>query len=827
MKHLRLLIAAIAVGHGAWLRAEEASIHVHADKTVSRVTRYMTGACLEDVNHEVYGGLYSQMIFGESFQEPGLNPLIKDFTTYGGQWRVKDGIVTVDAGPGPKLLADGLDLSAGTVGVEVLLQGKARGVGGLLVKVQEPGVGADHFIGYEIALSAEPPLLRLGRHRHNWEPLREAPCPVTPDKWIALEVRMEASALEVLVDGKSMLKYQDRDHPLSHGKIGLRAFDRACSYRHLYVKEDSGHRALPFAVQQRWDEGLSGMWRGVRDGTAKGRFDLETQQPFIGRQCQRIRFLEGQGEIGIDNQGLNRWGMCFVAGRPYEGHLWLRAHKPTQLTVALQSGDGRRVLARQPLTAPCDGKWQRIVFTLTPDRTDKAGRFSITLQEPGVLDIGHVFLQPEGWGRFKGLPVRKDVADALVAQGLTVLRYGGSMVNAPEYRWKNMIGPRDRRPPYHGTWYPYSSNGWGIVDFVEFCEGAGLLAIPAFNMDETPQDMADFMEYMNGPSNSTWGRKRAADGHPAPFKLKHLELGNEEGVDEAYWKRFQPMAEAIWAKDPEVILVVGDFAYNGRIKDPFHFSGAPRIKSLAAHKKILAFARAHNRPVWFDVHVWNHEPRHPAELGGGVIGLADFGAALKTLCPGADFKVCVFEENAFNHTLRRGLGHAHAINKLERLGDLVPIVCAANCLQAEHQNDNGWDQGLLFLTPFQVWGQPSYYVTQMIARNYLPECVQADVQSPGNALDVTAKRSGDGKIVQLQVVNVDTRPVTSDIAIAGFSPQASTARVVEISGQLRDENTADDPQRIAPKMRTWQPEWKMGRTTYTFPAYSFTILRLE
>jgi alpha-L-arabinofuranosidase len=700
-------------------------------------------------------------------------------------------------------------------------------VGGLVVKVQEPGVGANHFIGYVVALSADPPFLRLGRHRHNWEPLREVPCPVTPDKWIALEVRMEESALEVLVDGKSMLKYQDRDHPLSHGKIGLRAFDRACNYRHLYVKTDSGRRALPFAVEKRWDEGLSGMWRGVRAGTARGRFDLETQQPFIGRQCQRIRFLEGQGEIGIDNQGLNRWGMCFVAGRPYEGHLWLRAHKPTQLTVALQSGDGRRVLARQPLTAPADGKWQRVAFTLTPDRTDKAGRFSITLQEPGVLDIGHVFLQPEGWGRFKGLPVRKDVADALVAQGLTVLRYGGSMVNAPEYRWKKMIGPHDRRPPYHGTWYPYSSNGWGIVDFVEFCEAAGFLAIPAFNMDETPQDMADFMEYINGPSNSTWGSKRVADGHPAPFKLTHLELGNEEAVDEAYWKRFQPMAEAIWAKDPEVILVVGDFAYNGHIKDPFHFSGAPRIKSLAAQQKILELARAHHRPVWFDVHVWNHEPRHPAELGGGIIGLADFGAALKTLCPGADFKVCVFEENAFNHTLRRGLGHAHAINKLERLGDLVPIVCAANCLQAEHQNDNGWDQGLLFLTPSQVWAQPSYFVTQMIARNYLPECVQADVQSPGNALDVTAKRSGDGKIVQLQVVNVDRQPVTSAITIAGFSPQASSVPVVEISGQLGDDNTADHPQRIAPDTRTWKPEWKMGRTTYTFPAYSFTILRLQ
>ncbi|MBN2506600.1 MAG: hypothetical protein JXQ71_07890 [Verrucomicrobia bacterium] len=87
------------------------------------------------------------------------------------------------------------------------------------------------------------------------------------------------------------------------------------------------------------------------------------------------------------------------------------------------------------------------------------------------------------------------MAEALIDQGITVLRYGGSMINHPEYRWKPMIGPRDRRPPCRGTWYPHSSNGWGILDFMEFCEAAGFEYIPAFNMGECPQDMADFIDY--------------------------------------------------------------------------------------------------------------------------------------------------------------------------------------------------------------------------------------------------------------------------------------------------------------------------------------------
>jgi alpha-L-arabinofuranosidase len=339
--------------------------------------------------------------------------------------------------------------------------------------------------------------------------------------------------------------------------------------------------------------------------------------------------------------------------------------------------------------------------------------------------------------------------------------------------------------------------------------------------------VADFVEYVNGPADSVWGRRRAAAGHPKPFGLTHLELGNEEAVDENYWRRFKPMAEAAWEKDPKIVLVVGDFAYNDRIRDPFAFAGAPRIKSLAAHQKILELARGRGRTVWFDVHVWNNDPRNPDELGGGIIGLRDFGEALKTLCPGADFKVAVFEENSGNHTLRRGLAHAHAVNELERQGDLVPVVCAANCLQPDRQNDNGWDQGLLFLTPSQVWGQPSYYVTQMIARNYLPRCVRADVKAPGDSLDVTAKRSDDGKVLQLQVVNLDRDTVRGRITLEGFTPAGPTARVLELAGKPEDDNTLERPERIVPKSREWRHQDREGRMEYTFPPYSFTILRFD
>jgi hypothetical protein len=447
----------------------------------------------------------------------------------------------------------------------------------------------------------------------------------------------------------------------------------------------------------------------------------------------------------------------------------------------------------------------------------------LKLAKPGAVIVGHVFLQPGPWGRFKELPVRRDVVEALIDQGVTVMRYGGSMVNADEYRWKKMIGPRDRRPPYRGTWYPFATNGWGILDFLDVCEAAGFLAIPDFNAGETAQDMADFVRYVNGPPDSEWGKKRVADGHPAPYRLRYLEIGNEEPVNETYWKRFEAIAAAVWAVDSDVILIVGDFLYGKPITDPDQIEGAASgITNLAAHRKILDLARRNGREVWFDIHIGTE---HPAALGELAV-VPTYVDTLARIASGARHKVVIFELNAGNHSHRRALANAVAIGELQALGDRLPIVCSANGLQPDGQNDNGWDQGLLFLNPAHVWLQPPGHVTRMIARHYQPIVVPTQVEESAK-LKVVAARSADGKTLVLRVVNVGDQSVSTRVVAKGFMPTKPMASVEELVGTLEAVNPAYDRRRITPRTREWTHDLAGGGASYTFPARSFTVLTFE
>jgi hypothetical protein len=645
-----LLIAALIASAG-FARGGDAVITVDAGKILHRVSPYLTGACIEDVNHEIYGGLYSQMIFGESFQEP-------------------------------------------------------------------------------------------------------APQEVQPGA----------------VNG--------------------------------------------------WAGGVSGMWRGVQRGDARGQCSIETNGPFVGVQSQRITFAGGTGEIGVANQGLNRWGIPFVAGRSYEGCLDARCDAPSDVSVALESADGSKVYARRDISVTSNN-WQHLDFTVTSPASDNNGRFTIMLRKPGSVVIGYAFLQPGAWGRFQGLPARLDVANGLIDQGITVLRYGGSMVNAAGYRWKHMIGPRDRRPPYKGTWYPYSTDGWGIFDFLNFCQAAGFLGVPDLNVNETPQDMADFIEYANGQATTVWGARRAADGHPDSYRLKYIELGNEERVDGSYYEKFRPVAEAIWAKDTNVILVVGDFAYSHPLTDPFHFAGADSgITTMAAHQQILRLARQHDREVWFDVHVWTAGPESHFDQA------IHYNDALEGIAEGAKFRVVVFELNADNHSQRRAIANALAINAA-KLDGRFPIVTSANCLQPDGQNDNGWDQGLLFLNPAQVWLQPPGYVTRMMARHYDPLAVQSQCAGGGAALEACATRSDDGTELVLCVVNSGRTACPATIKLSGFSPGREFAVVEELAGSLDAKNMAGNPEEIQPARKQWRHAFQNGEGRFEFQARSITVIQFQ
>lgn len=806
------MLSPVVLGLVVCAGGQDVTVRVDAAHPAHALSPWLTGACIEDVNHEIYGGLYSQMLFGESFQEPSSLSPVKGFRVLGGQWSLHGDEVHGRGSDGPKLVSQLPAFGDGQVDVQVLLTDRAAGNVGLIVHCDRPGVGADQFSGYEVALDAERQMVRLGRHEFNYRLLADVPCELPIGRWIGLRVSITGAVVEVAVDGRAVLRHDEGARALPPGTVALRPWQREGRWRHLRVTTGGQTQAVAFEPSGSSDQAVSAMWRPVQHGTSAGRSGLVNEQPFVGAQSQRLEFVSGQGEWGIENQGLNRCGLHLVAGRPYELVVWARSERQTELTAALETADGAARVAEARLTLLA-GDWQRLTASLTPNALASPGRLALTLTQPGAVTLGYACLQPGEWGRFKSLPVRRDVAEALIDQGITVLRYGGSMVNVPGYRWKQMIGPRERRQPYRGMWYPYSTNGWGIVDFLAFCRAAGFAAIPAFHMGESPADLADFVEYINGPATSPWGARRAADGYGAPFGLKYLQLGNEERVDEAYAAAFEERAKAIWAKDPNLILVVGDFVYSHPIGDPQRVTGAmSKITDLNGHRRILQCAKAHQREVWFDIHLGTDGPQPDSTLPT----LFTYIDALHQLADGARHQVVVFELNANNPTQRRAVANALALLAAQRDGRL-PMVTSANCLQVDQQNDNGWNQGLLFLNPSQVWLSPPGWVTRLFAGAWLPQAVPVHV-SGAEHVAAAACRSEDGRALSLQLVNAAPEPATVVLALDGFTP-AGPAEVQELAARLDAVNTAAQPRAVVPQTRAW-PGGPL-----TLAPWSVTVLR--
>jgi hypothetical protein len=224
--------------------------------------------------------------------------------------------------------------------------------------------------------------------------------------------------------------------------------------------------------------------------------------------------------------------------------------------------------------------------------------------------------------------------------------------------------------------------------------------------------------------------------------------------------------------------------------------------------------------VWFDVHIGTEGPRPD---WGGTISYID---ALERIADGAKHRVVIFEFNAGNHSQRRALANAMAINAVERDGR-IPISTSANCLQPDGQNDNDWNQGLLFLNPSRVWLQPPGYVTQMYSRNYQPRSVQREVTGANGALDVSAKRNENGRTLVLQAVNPTEKPVVAKIALTGFKPRKPRVQVTELAGPLNSRNTAAQPTAIVSQTREWEHGIKEGNANCTFAPNSVTVLRFE
>ena len=358
------------------------------------------------------------MQIDDNFQTLDAAQAIQGFRAYGGAWHVADGVLHAPAGPGPKLVADELALACGEVGVEVLLPDAAAGNAGLIVKLSDPGVGADRFNGYEVALDAAG-YLRLGRHRQNFEPIRDVPCAVPVNRWIALVVRLTETSLAIAVDGRTVLEYLDREHPLARGGVAFRPWQRRAQYRNFWIAVDGQRRAIPLEPAGGSSD-VCAPWTPACRDSAHGEFRL-VDGPDAKRRAQQIAFLAGDGEVGIEHAGREGQGLLWLAGRRYQGWLWVCAERPATLRVAARTAAGQ-TLASAELAVAGGDCWQMLPFSLVPGgaadtegrsavgargalrgrpavgaRGPQEGRFAVELVAPGSVRLARVLLQPGDW----------------------------------------------------------------------------------------------------------------------------------------------------------------------------------------------------------------------------------------------------------------------------------------------------------------------------------------------------------------------------------------------------------------------------------------------
>lgn len=641
------------------------------------------------------------------------------------------------------------------------------------------------------------------------------------------------------------------DHSVNLVTYGVERGDLRDEQDHLKV--DVANRRVPLEqftpeLQARirgrmtGDQQVSCYWRPTLGKEAQGRFTLTTESPFNGLQDQRIEFVSGSGELGIANFGLFRKGIRLEGGKPYEGTLRVRSEKPQDLSVSLRGLDGG-VLAEKTVRIgeSQDGlvrDFEKVEFTLTPDASAR-GSFAITLKSPGVVTLGYAFLQPGAWGRFEGLPLRKEMVEAIQGMNPRVIRYNGGMISDPVvkdvFRWKNMIGPRDLRIPFNGTFNPFATHGFGMFEFLDMAQAMKVIGVVGLRSDESPQDYLDLLEYANGPLDSHWGGLRGRHGHPAPYGLKHLQFGNEEGPTLEHAEKFKAVARAVWEKHPEIVFVMGDTwvsheseAELQRLFQPDQLMGQ-RVPIAA---DLLRFAKSLGKAdqFWWDLHIHapaaHHELYEPLSARDGIKGALEFRSRVMKLAPDCTFHLAFLEENGGQAGMVRALCHARNAHAIARADGIVAAT-VANCLQAD-QLDRCWGQGKIFFNDSAVWFQPPYYVDQMISRHWVPLVLECEYSSHGSHLNALARKSEDGKTLILTVVNLNSDPVATRLRFDGFDLAGAKIVAAETlaARSLADLNTAEKPDKIVPVIERTPLEIQSSTSERTFPGFSFTLLRL-
>ena len=471
-------------------------------------------------------------------------------------------------------------------------------------------------------------------------------------------------------------------------------------------------------------------WQVVTAGGAEASATVTCEQPWAdnplstrNKRSLRLQIAKASPDApaGISNSGY--WGIPVRAGE--DMHLSFavrRADGPAiPLIASLESKDGKTYASAQ--LSVNQTAWSVLNATLKPAATDTDARFVLRAAAPATLWLDMVSLFPAAtWkGRPNGL--RPDLAEMLDGMKPAFVRFpGGCWVEGDtmreSYRWKETVGSLQERRTQWNIWGYWATHGLGYHEYLQLCEdlhaeplfciNVGMSHkenVPLDHLGEYVQDALDAIEYANGPETSPWGSLRARSGHPQPFHLKFMEIGNENG-GKAYQERWPLFAKAIKAKYPEMQLVANEWSGGHPTK--------PRPDLVDEHY--------YNNPEFF-MGMAGHYDNY--DRSGPKIFVGEYAVT----------------ENTGQGSLRGAIGEAAFMTGLERNSDIVAMASYAPLFV--HVNHRHWNPDLINFDNSRAYGLPSYYVQQMFAANrgdvVLPTTVDAVMARPpveGGAIGV-------------------------------------------------------------------------------------------
>ena len=578
-----------------------------------------------------------------------------------------------------------------------------------------------------------------------------------------------------------------------------------------------------------------------------GRVEVRDDGPFE-RNPHYVRLSDpghAHKHTGLDNEGF--FGIGIKGGESYRFSVWARADRPVTLRVELvnTASMGENHYVCQQLLTVNSNDWKKYQVTLRPSQTlDKATlRIFMETRDGACIDLEHISLFPaDTWkGREGGL--RKDLAQALYDLHPGIFRFpGGCIVEGTDldtrYNWKNTVGPVENRPLNENRWeytfphrfYPdyFQSCGLGFFELFQLSEDIGAEPLPIvscglacqFQNDDINahvpvdqlnpyiQDALDLIEFANGPTSSKWGKVRADMGHPEPFNLKFIGIGNEQW-DELYPERLEPFIKAIRKAYPD-IKIVGSSGPNSE-GDQFDYLW-PEMKRLGADLVDEHFYRPYDWFLTQGTRYDNYDRKGPKVFAGEY--------------------ACHATGRKWNHYYA-SLLEAAFMTDLERNADIVHMATYAPLFA--HVEGWQWRPDLIWYDNLNSFRTVSWHVQQLYSQykgqNVLTLTMDGKPvagQDGQNGLFASAVR--DGSNIYIKVINTSEQAQDLNMEFQGLKKKESVKGIKRFdlnSDKLYEDNSIEAPTNIIPQEKDFNVQGKVLDASIAPLSFSIFIVSIE